>query len=86
MKKKVIYYLYMINNIFHLSEKNYKEMVDDIIKASTILFVVEGTSYLAGKKENAFTPEIVQLLIYIIVGIIVYWAIVKNIITKLKNN
>ena len=86
MKKKVIYYLYMINNIFHLSEKNYKEMVDDIIKATTILFVVEGISYIAGKKENAFTPEIVQLLIYIIVGIIVYWAIIKNIITKLKNN
>ena len=45
-------------------------MINDIIKATTIIFVVEGISYLAGKKEHAFTPEIVQLLIYIIVGII----------------
>ena len=69
-----------MNNIFHLTEENYKKMIDDIVKATTIIFVVEGTSYIAGKKETAFTPEIVQLLIYIIVGIIVYWAIVKNFI------
>ena len=63
-----------MNNIVNISDKNYKNMINDIAKALTIIFVVEIVAFLTKKKENAFNQEIVQLTLFIIVGIIVYFC------------
>jgi hypothetical protein len=74
-----------MDSILKISNKNYKNMINDIAKALTLIFTVETIAFITNKKENAFNQEIVQLTIFIITGIIIYWTFVEKIINKTSN-
>ena len=75
--------MFEINNILKLDKEDYNNMIDNLIKAVTIICVIEILSYGTKKKDTLFAPEIIQLVIFILIGILVYYIIIKNLL-KIK--
>jgi hypothetical protein len=59
----------------------YKELVRDIIKFSTILIVLNLLMFLTNPADNTFLGQaFVTFMIYIILGIVTYWLVVSKVI------
>ena len=69
---------------FNVSEKfgeEYKPVADDVLRILVIQIVVQLMFFLNDPKENPFYTEyFAATLLYIVVGLLVYWLIVRKII------
>jgi heme/copper-type cytochrome/quinol oxidase subunit 4 len=65
-----------------LPNKEYVEMLDDISRMVIIQFTIQFLYYINNKSdEGFFTIDFFLLLIYIILGVSLYWLIFKKTIS-----
>ena len=65
-----------------LPNKEYVGMVDDISRMVIIQFTIQFLYYINNKDgEGFFTLDFFLLLIYIILGVCLYWLIFKKTVT-----
>lgn len=69
---------------FDLSEyvdKEYLPMIDDIIRMMLLQISVNLMYYMKNPEENSFFRlEFLELLIYIVIGVSVYWLLFKKLV------
>ena len=69
-----------------MSENDYVDMFNDIIKMATILIVVNLLMFVNNPKENKILSLVyIKLCIFILLGLTTYWLLVKNIILFVTN-
>jgi hypothetical protein len=69
-----------------MSENDYADMFNDIIKMATILIVVNLLMFVNNPKENKILSLVyIKLCIFILLGLTTYWLLVKNIILFVTN-
>ena len=68
------------------TEEDYANMINDILKMITILVVVNILMYINSPSQNTILSLVyLKLCIFIILGLVTYWLIVKNIILSIKS-
>jgi len=69
-----------------MSENDYVDMFNDIIKMATILIVVNLLMFVNNPEENKILSLVyIKLCIFILLGLTTYWLLVKNIILFVTN-
>ena len=69
-----------------MSENDYADMFNDIIKMATILIVVNLLMFVNNPEENKILSLVyIKLCIFILLGLTTYWLLVKNIILFVTN-
>jgi len=62
-------------------DKEYIPLINDVIRMSVIQIVAQMLFYFANPKNNRMFGEIfLQTLFFLIIGIIVYWLIIRKIV------
>lgn len=65
-----------------LPNKEYVPLMDDICRMVIIQFTIQFLYYINNKEdEGFFTLDFLLLLIYIVLGVCLYWLIFKKTIT-----
>ena len=59
--------------------KEYKPLLDDIIRFSTIQIVTHIFICLTKAEADLFDPNFFQTLFFLIISIVVYWLIIKKV-------
>ena len=66
-------------------EEDYACMINDAVKMLTILIIVNILMFINNPTYNSLLSIVyLKLCIFIILGIVTYWLIVKNIIFSIK--
>lgn len=60
------------------NDKNYKNLVNDIIKYSTILVIVNLLFYVSKPNTTFFNSIFIDVESFVVVGLCLYWLIVKK--------
>lgn len=69
--------LYTINVL----NKDYVGMIDDVVRMVTIQFMIQFLYYINGSEDvSFFSTDFFFLVIYIILGVCVYWLIIKKLV------
>lgn len=58
--------------------KEYKPLIEDIIRFSTIQIVTHLFVCLTKTDSTLFDPDFFQTLFFLIISIVVYWLIIKK--------
>ena len=67
------------------TEEDYALMFNDIIKMITILVIVNVLMFINNPSQNTILSlTYLKLIIFIVLGIVTYWLIVKNLIFSIK--
>ena len=62
-------------------DKEYIPLINDILRMSVIQIVAQFLFYLANPKNNPmFGETFIQTLFFLLIGIIVYWVIIRKIV------
>ena len=61
-----------------LANKEYLPMVEDIVRMMTIQITLQFLLYINGNENAFFTGDFFMLLVYIALGVCVYWLIIKK--------
>lgn len=69
--------LYTVN----VPSKDYLELVNDIVRMATIQITIQFLFFLNDpSRVSFFSADFILLLIYVILGVCVYWLIVKRVV------
>jgi hypothetical protein len=69
--------LYSVN----VPQKEYLDLINDIVRMVTIQTSIQFLYFLNNPSQNEFfTSDFFLILIYIVLGICVYWLIIKKIV------
>ncbi len=66
--------LYIVN----VSQKEYLGLIDDIARMIILQFSIQLMLYGSGMDSQFFSAEFVLLLIYIVLGVCLYWLVFKR--------
>jgi len=67
--------------VVDVPKKQYICMIDDIIRMTTIQIVIQFLFYINGPDGTAFfSVDFILLVLYIALGVCVYWLIIKKLI------
>ena len=66
--------------VSHLLGEEYVVMFDDIVRMMLIQFTIQLMFYMSSPERSLITEEFVLLLLYIILGICLYWLVFKKLI------
>ena len=67
------------------TEEDYAHMINDIVKMTTILIIVNILMYINSPSNNSLLSLVyLKLCVFIVLGIVTYWLINKNIILSIK--
>jgi len=74
------------NAIFkYQTEEDYANMINDVVKMITILVIVNILMFINSPSENSLLSLVyLKLCVFIVLGIVTYWLIVKNILFSIK--
>jgi hypothetical protein len=74
------------NAIFkYQTEEDYANMINDVVKMITILVIVNILMFINSPSENTLLSLVyLKLCVFIVLGIVTYWLIVKNILFSIK--
>ena len=72
-----------LNKLKQLIKNNedYKNLVDDIIKYSTLIIVINLLFYLSKSNTSFFNSVFIDLELFIIIGLSSYWLVVNKLIS-----
>ena len=75
------------NSLFNIiSEEDYVNMFNDVIKMATILIVVNILMFMNNPKENKILSMVyLKLCLFILLGVVTYWLVIKNVILFIKS-
>lgn len=69
--------LYVIN----VPNKEYIEFINDVIRMLTIQFMIQFLFYINNPGEVAFfSSDFLLLIIYVTLGVCVYWLVIKKLV------
>lgn len=69
--------LYTVN----VSQKEYLEMINDIVRMVTIQVSIQFLFFINSPgKVDFFSADFILMLIYMVLGVCVYWLIIKKMI------
>jgi hypothetical protein len=64
-----------------IPNKDYLDFLNDIVRMSTIQITIQFLFYINSPEElNFFSIDFILMLIYMILGICVYWLIIKKMV------
>lgn len=63
-----------------LGNPQYVGMIDDIMRMVLIQFTIQFLYYINNSEAGFFTSDFFLLVIYIVLGVCVYWLIFKKLI------
>jgi|TARA_B110000211_G_C13923038_1_gene483652 hypothetical protein len=67
------------------TEEDYAHMINDVVKMITILVIVNILMFINNPTDNALLSLVyLKLCVFIVLGIVTYWLIVKNILFSIK--
>ena len=67
--------------IFELPNPEYKPLIDDIARMVIIQFTLQFLYFINGPGDNPFfSADFFLLLIYVVLGVCVYWLVFKKLI------
>jgi hypothetical protein len=73
-------YLYEIK-ISEYIQPEYIEYFEDVIRMITLQFIIQFMYFIKSPNENTlFSYNFIELVLYIIIGLSVYWLIFKKVI------
>ena len=65
----------------HSIDEEYVEMSNEVIKMAVILVVVNVLMFLSNPSKNKlFADSYIKLLVFVLLGIITYWLVIRKII------
>ena len=72
----------MEKSIFKLTiSKDYKEYIDDLVRMATIQIIANVMFYVSNPMDNRmFSQMFAKTLLFILLGVSVYWLIIKKLI------
>ena len=72
----------MEKSIFKLTiSKDYKEYIDDLVRMATIQIIANVMFYISNPMDNRmFSQMFAKTLLFILLGVSVYWLIIKKLI------
>ena len=75
------------NSLFNIiSEEDYVNMFNDVIKMATILIVVNILMFMNNPTENKILSMVyLKLCLFILLGVVTYWLVIKNVILFIKS-
>lgn len=70
--------LYIVN----VPNKEYIELINDILRMSTIQIAIQFLFFINNPSEvEFFSEDFVLLLIYVILGVCLYWLVFKKVVS-----
>jgi len=69
--------LYVIN----VSNKEYVDLVNDVVRMMTIQFVIQILYCVNSDDVPFFSLDFVLLLLYVALGVCVYWMVIKKLVS-----
>lgn len=67
--------------VVELPNKDYVDFINDIIRMIIIQFMIQFLFYINHEEETSFfSLDFVLLIIYLILGVCVYWLVIKKLI------
>ncbi len=60
--------------------EEYQPMISDILRMVCIHFTIQFMMYVGGTDTNIFSREFIEMLLYIVLGVLVFWLVFKRII------
>jgi hypothetical protein len=73
----------MENSLFviNVPHKEYIEFINDLVRMMTIQVMIQFLFYINGSQEvSFFTVEFFLLLLYVALGVCVYWLVIKKLV------
>jgi hypothetical protein len=72
-------------SVFHLDVSaivgsEYLPLVDDVIRMVCVQVTIQLMVYLSGSSASFFTSEFALLLVYVVLGVMLYWLVVRKIV------
>jgi hypothetical protein len=68
--------------VIDIPNKDYLGLINDIVRMSTIHVVIQILYYINSPGGEAFlTLDFVLLLLYIVLGVCVYWLVIKKLVS-----
>lgn len=68
-------------NITNYINKDYIPLIDDIIRMTILQFVIQFMFFIKNPEQNGlFTQYFIEIVLYIILGVCVYWLLFKKLI------
>lgn len=61
-------------------EDEYKPLINDLIKMTTILVVVNILMYLSDNNNRLLGEPYIKLIIFILLGITTYWLVINKLV------
>ena len=70
--------LYVVN----VPNKEYIEVINDVVRMLTIQFMIQFLFYINNPTEvSFFSTDFLLLIIYVTLGVCVYWLVIKKLLT-----
>lgn len=67
--------------IVELPNKDYIDFINDVIRMVIIQFMIQFLFYINNEEDTSFfSLDFVLLIIYLILGVCVYWLVIKKLI------
>ena len=66
--------------VFKLPNPEYVNLIEDIIRMVIIQITIQFLYYINNTEARFFTVDFVLLVLYIILGVCVYWLVFKKLI------
>lgn len=63
-------------------DNEYKPLVNDLIKMTTLLIVVNILMYLSDPNNKLLGGQYIKIMIFILLGITTYWLIIEKLINQ----
>ena len=59
---------------------DYMPMISDVMRMVCIHFTIQFMMYVGGSDTSIFSREFIETLLYIVLGVLVFWLIFKRVI------
>lgn len=63
-----------------LGSIEYVKLMDDVFRMLAIQLTIQALMYFSGDAESMFTRDFLCLLLYIVLGVLLYWLVVKKVV------
>ena len=70
-----------MESLFNLKiDKEYKEIVEDLIKYSTIFLTINLLVFLTNPDKKLFNKNFCDLYCFFLVGLFLYWLVIRKLV------
>lgn len=67
--------------VFKLGNPDYIDLIQDIVRMVIIQLTIQFLYYVNNTENGFFTVDFILLVLYIVLGVCVYWLVFKKLVT-----